>query len=87
MSRRGLWSTSKVWECVDKVVIKVINSSFHSYQCILTTTTRASQALVSKIKEESIGYVNQTIGIDKSIEFTLNPIYLEFWTKLMQQKD
>lgn len=87
MLRSSLGLTSNVWDYLEEVMLRVINLVFGSYPHLQTAAARAFQALVSEKKNECIQYVSQLMEMEKSMDFTLNPLYMETWTRLFQQKD
>ncbi|KAH9291961.1 hypothetical protein KI387_042849 [Taxus chinensis] len=85
--KTGLSLTANVWDYVEKVVLRVLDLKFRSYPRLETATKKDFQLLVSKRREQCIHHVNQVAEMEKSLDFTLNPVYMETWTDLLKQKD
>ncbi|CAK7323680.1 unnamed protein product [Dovyalis caffra] len=76
----------KVWTYIEGVVISVLNHHSESYLQLQLSTRRAGHKLMSKMKEQSIGWVREIVQMEKETDYTCNPEYTKQWNQLMAQQ-
>ncbi|GLJ35681.1 hypothetical protein SUGI_0717020 [Cryptomeria japonica] len=77
VSERSRDIATKACEYIDKVVCRVIDIQTQCYPRLHSASRRAFQALIDRKKEECIRFVVDTLDMQKTIFFTMNPGYLE----------
>ncbi|CAN4081214.1 unnamed protein product [Withania somnifera] len=77
----------KLWNYLERVVIKVLTHHCDNYPQLQSSTRRAAQNLIAKKKNESIDWVREIIGMEKLTDYTCNPDYVATYSKLMAQQD
>ncbi|KAF3651129.1 Dynamin-related protein 4C [Capsicum annuum] len=76
----------KLWNYLERVVIKVLMYHCDNYPQLQSSTRRAAQNLIAKKKNESIDWVREIIGMEKLTDYTCNPDYLATYSKFMAQQ-
>ncbi|KAM7505471.1 hypothetical protein LguiB_004375 [Lonicera macranthoides] len=77
----------KVWDYVESVVIRILMQNCESYLQVQSFTRRAAQNLILKMKEKSKDRVMEIVEMEKLIDYTSDPKYMETWNELMGQKN
>ncbi|KAH9290598.1 hypothetical protein KI387_034715 [Taxus chinensis] len=78
----------KVWDYLDGVMLRVIDRECQTYPQLNAATKRAAgHLLIRRNKEDCIEYVKDMIETEKCVDFTVNPLYMDTYTKLHDQKD
>lgn len=76
----------KLWNYLERVVIKVLMYHCDNYPQLQSSTRRAAQNLIAKKKDESVDWVCEIIGMEKLTDYTCNPDYVATYSKLMTQQ-
>ncbi|KAF8388414.1 hypothetical protein HHK36_027083 [Tetracentron sinense] len=76
----------KVWKYIEKVVLLVLMHHFENYPQLQSSTRRAVQNLIAKMKEQSLDRVMENLEMEKLTDYTCNPEYMSSWTHLMSQE-
>ncbi|XP_055835559.1 dynamin-related protein 4C-like [Solanum dulcamara] len=77
----------KLWNYLERVVIKVLMYHCENYPQLQSSTRRAAQNLIAKKKNESVDWVRGIIGMEKLTDYTCNPDYFATYSKFMAQQD
>jgi hypothetical protein len=83
---RSLELVFKVWEYMENVIMQVIDFYCHCYPQLQSDARRVVQDLVRKMKEECEIHVNKLIQMEKFVDFTLSPFYMETYGRLLTSK-
>lgn len=83
---RSLELVFKVWEYMEKIIMQVIDFYCDSYPQLQSETRRVVQDLVQKMKEECEIHVKKLIQMEKLVDFTLSPFYMETYGRLLTSK-
>ncbi|KNA09498.1 hypothetical protein SOVF_153020 [Spinacia oleracea] len=73
----------KVWDYVEKIVLSVLGQHTQNYPQLRFSTRRAAQNLIMKMKGKSIERVKEIIEMEKIVDYTCNPEYMNVCNKLM----
>ncbi|PHU05652.1 Dynamin-related protein 4C [Capsicum chinense] len=76
----------KVWNYVERIIIKVLMYHCDNYPQLQSSTRRAAQNLIAKRKDESVDWVRKIIGMETQTDYTCNPEYVANCSKLMAQQ-
>ncbi|KAK4722289.1 hypothetical protein R3W88_012522 [Solanum pinnatisectum] len=76
----------KLWNYLERVVIKVLMYHCENYPQLQSSTRRAAQNLIAKKKNESVDWVREIIGMEKLTDCICNPDYLTTYSKSMAQQ-
>ncbi|KMT13705.1 hypothetical protein BVRB_4g080870 [Beta vulgaris subsp. vulgaris] len=74
---------SRVWLYIDKVVVNVLKHHCDNYPPLHSTTIRAANTLISKMKDQSVKRVVEIVEMEKLADYTCLPEYMLVWTELM----
>ncbi|XP_057834795.2 dynamin-related protein 4C [Cryptomeria japonica] len=86
VSDRGLGIASTVWQYLETVINRVIEHYCQCYPQLRSRVQRAVQGLVVEKKQECTAHVKQMLEMEKGIDFTLSPAYMETYGRLIQSK-
>ncbi|KAH9320939.1 hypothetical protein KI387_015578 [Taxus chinensis] len=86
ISEKSLSLAATVWDYLENVISRVIEHYCHCYPLLESRVRRAVQGLVVEKKEECINHVKQMIEMEKGIDFTLSPAYMETYGTLIRSK-
>ncbi|KAI8027336.1 Dynamin-related protein 4C [Camellia lanceoleosa] len=78
---------AKVWNYIESVVIHVLMYHCDSYPQLLSSTRRAAQNLIAKMKEKSFDRVMELVEMEKLADYTCSPEYMTEWAKLMAHQN
>ncbi|KAH0721106.1 hypothetical protein KY284_006136 [Solanum tuberosum] len=78
--------TGKVWNYIERIVIKVLMHHCDNYPQLQSSTRRAAQNLIAKKKDESVDWVREIIGMENQTDYTCNPEYVANCSKIMAQQ-
>jgi len=78
--------TGKVWNYIERIVIKVLMHHCDNYPQLQSSTRRAAQNLIAKKKDESVDWVRVIIGTENLTDYTCNPEYVANCSKIMAQQ-
>ncbi|KAI8025038.1 Dynamin-related protein 4C [Camellia lanceoleosa] len=78
---------AKVWNYIESVVILVLMYHCDSYPQLLSSTRRAAQNLIAKMKEKSFDRVMELVEMEKLTDYTCSPEYMTEWAKLMAHQN
>ncbi|XP_019163532.1 PREDICTED: dynamin-related protein 4C-like [Ipomoea nil] len=74
---------AKLWDYIEKMVVRVWKEYAESYPQLLSSMKRASQNLIAKMKQKSVDWVQEIIGMEMMADYSCNPEYSATWSKLM----
>ncbi|ONK75666.1 uncharacterized protein A4U43_C03F19270 [Asparagus officinalis] len=77
----------KVWGYLEDVVLKILMKYSDDYPQLHSSTRRASQNIIEKMKKRSLQVVKEIIEMETIADFTLNPDYMKTWNELMDQQE
>nr|GMD13184.1 dynamin-related protein 4C-like [Ipomoea batatas] len=77
---------AKLWEYIEKVVVTVLVQHADSYPQLQSSMRRASQNLIAKMKQRSVDWVVEIIGMEMMADYSCNPEYSATWNKLMEKQ-
>ncbi|KAF8391996.1 hypothetical protein HHK36_022336 [Tetracentron sinense] len=77
----------KGWKYIEEVVIFVLMKHSTNYPQLQSSTRRAAQDLIAKMKEISIYRVMEIVEMEKVIDYTCNPEYMTAWGQLMVNQE
>jgi len=83
---RSLELVFKVWEFMENVIMQIIDFYCHCYPQLQSDARRVVHDLVRKMKEECEIHVNKLIQMEKFVDFTLSPFYMETYGRLLNSK-
>nr|GMD13181.1 dynamin-related protein 4C-like [Ipomoea batatas] len=66
---------AKLWEYIEKVVVTVLVQHADSYPQLQSSMRRASQNLIAKMKQRSVDWVVEIIGMEMMADYSCNPEY------------
>ncbi|XP_021771865.1 dynamin-related protein 4C-like [Chenopodium quinoa] len=78
---------NKVWQYIENVVVKVLMHHCDNYPPLQSSTRRAANSLINKMKDQSVKRVVEIVEMEKIADYTCNPDYMTTWTKLMTSQD
>ncbi|KAL9239166.1 hypothetical protein vseg_013512 [Gypsophila vaccaria] len=71
------------WSYIEEVVVSVLLRHCENYPLLLSSTRRAANALIARMKDESIKHVGKIVGMEKIADYTYNPEYMLVWNQMM----
>ena len=77
----------RVWNYIEGVVFTVLAHHCENYPSLQSTSKRAAGNLISRMREESILLVKEIVQMEKFVDYTCDPEYLSYWTRLMWRQD
>ncbi|KAH7683445.1 Dynamin GTPase protein [Dioscorea alata] len=77
----------KVWNYIEKVVIKVLLKHSDNYPQLQSSMTMAAQNLIEKMTKQSCQSVQRMIDVERVGAYTSNPDYMATWCSLMGKQD
>ncbi|KAL2941595.1 Dynamin-related protein 4C [Bienertia sinuspersici] len=77
----------KVWLYVENVVVKVLMHHCNNYPQLQSSTKRAANNLIIKMKDQSVKRVVEIVEMEKLADYTCHPEYMLVWTDLMTCQD
>ncbi|KAF8365221.1 hypothetical protein HHK36_032772 [Tetracentron sinense] len=77
----------KAWKYIEKVVLDVLMHHCENYPQLQSSTKRAAQNLIAKLKEQSLERVMETVEMEQLTDYTCNPEYMSSWSQLMIQEE
>ncbi|KAF8365216.1 hypothetical protein HHK36_032767 [Tetracentron sinense] len=77
----------KAWKYIEKVVLDVLMHHCENYPQLQSSTRRAAQNLIAKLKEQSLERVMETVEMEQLTDYTCNPEYMSSWSQLMIQEE
>ncbi|KAA8538904.1 hypothetical protein F0562_025596 [Nyssa sinensis] len=78
---------AKVWDYIEDVVLTVLMSHSENYPQLQSSTRRAVQNLIAKMKERSTQVVTDIVEMEKLTDYTCDPEYMMVWRKLMENQN
>ncbi|KAK3014095.1 hypothetical protein RJ639_009500 [Escallonia herrerae] len=78
---------AKVWNYIEKVVTEVLMHHCENYPQLHSSTRRAAQSLVAKMKDKSTERVLEMVEMEKLTDYTCDPEYVTLWSKLMENNN
>ncbi|KAA8538908.1 hypothetical protein F0562_025600 [Nyssa sinensis] len=78
---------AKVWDYIEDVVLTVLMSHSENYPQLQSSTRRAAQNLIAKMKERSTQVVTDIVEMEKLTDYTCDPEYMMVWRKLMENQN
>ncbi|THG22606.1 hypothetical protein TEA_023462 [Camellia sinensis var. sinensis] len=78
---------AKVWNYIESVVIRVLMHHCDSYPQLMSSTRRAAQNLIAKMKEKSFDRAMELVEMEKLADYTCSPEYMTEWAKLMAHQN
>ncbi|KAA8538905.1 hypothetical protein F0562_025597 [Nyssa sinensis] len=78
---------AKVWDYIEDVVLTVLMSHSENYPQLQSSTRRAAQNLIAKMKERSTQVVTDIVEMEKLTDYTCDPEYMMGWRKLMENQN
>eukprot|EP00262_Sarcandra_glabra_P010529 TRINITY_DN25819_c0_g1_i1.p1 TRINITY_DN25819_c0_g1~~TRINITY_DN25819_c0_g1_i1.p1 ORF type:complete len:682 (+),score=98.90 TRINITY_DN25819_c0_g1_i1:62-2107(+) len=76
----------KVWSYIEEVVIHVLKFQSANYPQLQSSTLRAVRNVIGKMRGLSEERVKEIVEMEKLMDYTSNPEYMETWTSLMNQQ-
>nr|GME00971.1 dynamin-related protein 4C-like [Ipomoea batatas] len=77
---------AKLWDYIEKIVVTVLTQHADSYPQLQCSMRRASQNLIAKMKQKSVDWVVEIIGMEMMADYSCNPEYSATWNKLMEKQ-
>nr|GMD13182.1 dynamin-related protein 4C-like [Ipomoea batatas] len=77
---------AKLWDYIEKIVVTVLMQHADSYPQLQCSMRRASQNLIAKMKQKSVDWVVEIIGMEMMADYSCNPEYSATWNKLMEKQ-
>nr|GMD19439.1 dynamin-related protein 4C-like [Ipomoea batatas]GME00877.1 dynamin-related protein 4C-like [Ipomoea batatas]GME03640.1 dynamin-related protein 4C-like [Ipomoea batatas]GME12622.1 dynamin-related protein 4C-like [Ipomoea batatas] len=77
---------AKLWDYIEKIVVTVLVQHADSYPQLQSSMRRASQNLIEKLKQRSVDWVVEIIGMEMMADYSCNPEYSATWNKLMEKQ-
>ncbi|KAL7122950.1 hypothetical protein ACP275_01G076500 [Erythranthe tilingii] len=77
----------KIWSYVENVVVSVLLKHSENYPQLASSTRRAAQKLVAKMKQQSVDWVNDVVEMEKLTDYTCTNGYIDSWDDLMSNRD
>nr|DAD23944.1 TPA_asm: hypothetical protein HUJ06_025407 [Nelumbo nucifera] len=77
----------KFWDYTRDVVVRVLMLHCENYPQLQSSTRRAAQNVIAKMKEQSIDRVREMLEMEKLTDYTCNPEYMKTWSALMTQQE
>ncbi|KAL9233489.1 hypothetical protein vseg_008480 [Gypsophila vaccaria] len=74
---------AEAWAYIETVVVSVLMKHCENYPPLLSSTRRAANNLIAKMKEQSVMRVQEIVEMEKLADYTCNPEYMLTWNKLM----
>ncbi|KAA8538982.1 hypothetical protein F0562_025674 [Nyssa sinensis] len=78
---------AKVWNYIETVVLAVLMHHSENYPQLQSSTRRAAQNLIAKMKERSTQVVMDIVEMEKLTDYTCDPEYMTVWRKLMENQN
>jgi hypothetical protein len=76
-----------VWNYLGSTVKSVLEFHSKHYSRLRVSTDRAAEKLIDKKKENSIEHVIQVVEMEKNIDYTCNPEYMQEYNKLVSHQE
>ena len=77
----------RVWNYIEGVVFTVLAHHCENYPSLQSTSKRAAGNLISRMRDESVLRVKEIVQMEKFADYTCDPEYLSYWTRLMWRQD
>ncbi|KAL7123005.1 hypothetical protein ACP275_01G079300 [Erythranthe tilingii] len=77
----------KIWGFVENVLISVLLKHSENYPQLVSSTKRAAQNLIAKMKQESVDWVNDIVEMEKVSDYTCDPTYTSSWKDRMSSQE
>nr|GLL31807.1 dynamin-related protein 4C-like [Ipomoea trifida] len=77
---------AKLWDYIEKIVVRVLMQHADIYPQLQSSMRRASQNLIAKMKQKSVDWVEEIIGMEMIADYSCNPEYSATWNKLMEKQ-
>ncbi|KAK9735795.1 hypothetical protein RND81_04G228500 [Saponaria officinalis] len=75
------------WSYIETVVVNVLMKHSDNYPPLQSSTRRAANNLIAKMKELSTTRVQEIVEMEKLADYTCNPEYMLTWNKLMASQE
>ncbi|KAI4332438.1 hypothetical protein L6164_017348 [Bauhinia variegata] len=77
----------KVWNYLETVVVSVLTHHSEHYHQLQSSSRRAGQSLIAKMKENSMKHVKEIVEMEKLTDYTCSPEYMVEYNKLIAQQN
>nr|GMD14941.1 dynamin-related protein 4C-like [Ipomoea batatas] len=77
---------AKLWDYIEKIVVRVLMQHADIYPQLQSSMRRASQNLIAKMKQKSVDWVEEIIEMEMIADYSSNPEYSATWNKLMEKQ-
>nr|GMD14940.1 dynamin-related protein 4C-like [Ipomoea batatas] len=78
---------AKLWDYIEKKLwLQFLMQHADSYPQLQCSMRRASQNLIAKMKQKSVDWVVEIIGMEMMADYSCNPEYSATWNKLMEKQ-
>eukprot|EP01018_Ginkgo_biloba_P005548 Gb_28425 [translate_table: standard] len=77
----------RVWDYLEFVILHVIDLQSQNYPVLQSATRRVVQALILKKRNECVEHVKEVLEMEKCVDFTLSPMYMQNLSNLLNAKD
>ncbi|KAI4332437.1 hypothetical protein L6164_017347 [Bauhinia variegata] len=76
----------EVWNYLETVVVSVLTHHSEHYHQLQSSSRRAGQSLIAKMKENSMKHVKEIVEMEKLTDYTCSPEYMVEYNKLIAQQ-